>query len=409
MGLFDRLFGPPAKDKFAALMADAIRAAGEPAGLRYDANEFRLTAESGPGNFLQLQNAYAEYCAAPSDGREAVVRRYVRIWFSYRKAVPDEFADVRPDLLPGVRARSTFELTPLRLRAQGDGETVWPYRVLAGHLGVGVVYDLPESMSQVQQERLDKWGITLDEALATAGDNLRRVSGGDFEQPAPGVWLSPWRDNYDASRLVLPDLLARYEVRGDLVAAVPNRDVLILTGSEDEAGLRFLFAQIEEHMEKPRPLSALPVRLDGQTWLPYRPDPDGELFQRFRLLHLKSLGQDYADQAEALKALHEKTVEDVFVASFSGVQRGGAVLSYCVWSEGVESLLPRTDEVFFVRPTEGGEGKVAARGNWDRVMQVVGDLARPCGLYPERYRVRDFPTPAQLAEINDPDAGAPGS
>jgi hypothetical protein len=42
MGVFDRFFGPPDKDKFARLISDAIRKAGETADLRHDAEDFSL-------------------------------------------------------------------------------------------------------------------------------------------------------------------------------------------------------------------------------------------------------------------------------------------------------------------------------------------------------------------------------
>ena len=135
MGKSDRKPRPLSKQKFAKLMADAIRAAGETAKVRYDADDFRLAIDGERTNILHLDNAYAEYCAAADDGRETILRRYVRIWFSYRKEVPDAYDDVRPDLLPGVRCRSTYEQTLLRLRTEGKREAVWPYRVLAGHLG----------------------------------------------------------------------------------------------------------------------------------------------------------------------------------------------------------------------------------------------------------------------------------
>src|SRR5262249_25622279 len=159
---------------------------------------------------------------------------------------------------------------------------------------------LPESMMQIQQDTLDKWGISLDEALTVACDNLRGLSGRAFDSPSPGVWLSPWKDNYDAARLALPGLLRGCQVRGDLAAAVPSRDVLVLTGSEDEAGLRFLADLVEEHMEQPRPLSGVPVRLDGETWLPYVPEQGSALHERFRLLDIKTAGRDYTEQAEVL-------------------------------------------------------------------------------------------------------------
>jgi hypothetical protein len=272
---------------------------------------------------------------------------------------------------------------------------------LAGGLGVGLIYDMPDSMHQILQDKLNEWGASFDEALEAACENLKWISGKDFERPLPGVWLSPWRDNYDASRLAITDRLRRYKVKGELVAAVPHRDVLVLTGSKDEAGLGFLLSLVEERMQQPRPLSASPVQLDGEAWLPFRPDPDSPLYERFRLLHIKSLAKDYAEQAEALKALHRKTGQDVFVATYTAVKKkDGKASSYCVWSAGVDTLLPRADEVLFHKRDATGEGKIAARGAWDKVMEVAGSLCEPCKLYPERWRVRSFPTTEQLAAIN---------
>ena len=63
------------------------------------------------------------------------------------------------------------------------------------------------------------------------------------------------------------------------------------------------------------------------------------------------------EQKEVLEEIYEETGEDIFVASYSAVQdsKSGIVRTYCVWSEGVEALLPRTDEVFFVRGVENEE------------------------------------------------------
>jgi len=399
VGLLSRLFGGSDKDRFARELASAIRRAGEKTAVRYESGEFRLRGGAQGGHIMNLHNAYAEYQAAPAGQRAAVVQRFARNWFNAQKEVPADFADVRPDLLPVVRSRSEFEMTILALRTNGAAEVDWPYRVVAGHLGLGVAYDLPDSMTFVQQHQLKEWRVTFDEALEVAYDNLLARTDRDFEQPVPGVWLSPFHDNYDASRLALCDVLQQYEVRGDLVAAVPNRDVLVLTGSEDESGLRFLADLVEEQMEKPRPLSGFPVRLDGQTWLPFLPDPNSPLYGRFRLMQVRSIGSDYADQAGGLNRLHEKSGEDIFVASYKAVQRDGKIMSYCVWSEGADALLPRTDEVYFFQPRGDNDGEVVAVVPWDQMTAVVGNLLEDGRLYPARYRVRRFPNAEQLAEL----------
>jgi hypothetical protein len=95
-----------------------------------------------------------------------------------------------------------------------------------------------------------------------------------------------------------------------------------------------------------------------------------------------------------LDAAHQRQGIDIFVASFSAVQKkDGAVVSYCVWGHGVDSLLPVTDKVAFMQ--HGWERPVAL-GDWARAMEVVGELMEQTADYPRRYRVREFPGRAAL-------------
>jgi hypothetical protein len=389
------------KREFAELVRDAIVRAGETAALRYDADEFRLLAGDDNKNILNLGNAYAEYRAAAADVRGRVVRRFARCWFATRRGVPDQYEDVTPDLLPGVRNRAYFEMIRLRLQAEGQKPPEWPYRVLAGRLGVGVVYDLRESMLQVQQHHLTSWGVGFDEALRAAVDNLGEISRDEWYDLAPGVWASPWHDNYDASRLLLTGLVRGLDVAGDPVAMAPNRDALLVAGADDADGLARLAALAEAAQQHPRPVSGAALRLDGETWLPFLPDPAHPEYPRFKRLWLQTLAGDYGEQKELLNAWHTREGRDVWVASFSGRPDAatGALVSYAVWSEGVETLLPRTDEVVFFRAKGTGDGEVLARADWGRVERVAGRLLTAQGLYPERYRVNEFPTAEELAAL----------
>jgi hypothetical protein len=74
--------------------------------------------------------------------------------------------------------------------------------------------------------------------------------------------------------------------------------------------------------------------------------------------------------------------------------------------KGVDSLLPRTDVIFFMDPALGTEAPPVAIARWEDVEKVVGELLVPAeGLYPERYRVRGFPSEEQLARWRDTDPG----
>jgi hypothetical protein len=80
------------------------------------------------------------------------------------------------------------------------------------------------------------------------------------------------------------------------------------------------------------------------------------------------------------------------------------VSSYSVWSEGVDTLLPETDDLILLRPDATADKiDVVAAGSFERVREVTGDLMKPQGTYPERYRVLQFPTQQQIAEIGKRD------
>src|SRR5262245_4714567 len=74
----------PTKEAFAQIMLAAIRK-HDAAPLHYDPEEFRLVEEGEPKYFLNLSNAYREYCDAssPSDA-ENTVERYCSVWRARR-------------------------------------------------------------------------------------------------------------------------------------------------------------------------------------------------------------------------------------------------------------------------------------------------------------------------------------
>jgi hypothetical protein len=213
-------------------------------------------------------------------------------------------------------------------------------------------------------------------------------------------------DNYDASRLVMLDLVRKMPVRGDYIAMVPNRDTLAITGSEDAAGLEVLCKIAEESFDKPRPISTVALRLVGDEWESWLPEPDSSAFAKLHELKLRTVGMEYNDQKELLDQIHQQSGEDLFVASFSAVQHKdtGRISSYSVWSEGVETLLPETDDIVLLRADQAADKvQVAAAGKFERVRQIAGDLMQPQGTYPERYRVVEFPSVQQLAAIGKGD------
>lgn len=402
MRLTDREPKPPSKDAFANLVMEGVRRAGETRELVYDEEQFRVHPAGEAWPLMNLSNLYAEFRAADGPVREKVLKVAVRNWFADRRELPEMFEDVHPDLLPSVRSRSYSEFTRLQLAIAGSEDAAWPRHVVGEHLAVSLVYDLPDSMRHIQQRDLDDWGVTYYEALEAARDNLAQLPAQVLANPEQGVYISASGDNYDASRLILLDLIRRFDVQGDPVAMVPNRDTLLVTGAENQAGLAAIIAIAEKTLEQPRPISGFAFRLVEDEWTCWLPPANHVHFGHLHKLHLQSLGQEYAEQKSLLDELHEKQNKDVFVASYNVIQErtSGQLSSYSLWTEGVDTLLPRTERVIFLQP-DGSEqgGKIAAYADWDRVCDAVGDLLEPTDEYPQRYRARDFPTAAVLQSL----------
>jgi hypothetical protein len=249
-------------------------------------------------------------------------------------------------------------------------------------------------MRSISQDNLDDWGVTFYEAMEAARHNLTQLEHAFIgPKQGEGVYLSTTRDGYDSSRLILLDLIRRLRVAGDFVAMVPNPDTLIVTGSEDMDGLKGMLGLATNALQQPRPISGIAVQLDGDDWVPWLPDPAHPLFGEFRGLQLQSIGRDYAEQKEMLDGTTDK---DTFVASFSILQHPetGHFMTYCVWPKDVLVLLPRTDLIAFMQ-----EGKAPLMATWDRVIEVMSDSMTPLDIYPQRFRVSEFPTEEQLAAM----------
>jgi hypothetical protein len=404
MGWLERLIPPAGRDKFAARMTRALRKAGETQPIEYDKGDFRLLIGDGKDAFqMFLVNAHRDYSAAPLRERGNVIRRYAQI----RSATPDDepdFATARKMLLPRVRERYYHESLKLLWRRQDSKGVDLAVRPLNEYLTIELVLDYPDAVKSVSAGDLRDWGVGFDEAMAVARDNLWSLSNDNFLPLGPGTYVSPWRDTHDCSRLYLHDLVWQLEVKGAHVAFVPNREVLIVTGSDDAEGLSRAGALAEEALNQTRAMTGIAFRLDGANWAPFLPSADSPAYGPLKRLAMRSILMDYTEQAEALNALADKEGEDVFVAGHRVVERDdGSWFSWAVWVESVDNaLMPEADFISFggAAQKDGSPGKSYGWADWATVRRVCGELMEPTDLYPPRYRVRRFPTAEQLAQLN---------
>ena len=358
------------KDEFAQLVMARLRETGMTGEISYDPEEFEVSVEGKITSVLFLGNAYREYCSCSNKHRPNSLQRFVRGWLDAHKPVPDEYADIQPDILPAVRSRSFFESARLRMLIGGDDDTFLQYQTIGDDLGVGLVYDMPDSMRPISNHDIEAWSVTFYNALESARDNLRqlqpRIIG---PQEGEGVYVFTTNDSYDSSRLIILDLIRQFQVKGDYVAMAPGREMLIVAGSEDPLGLKAMVELTKKAFEQPRMVSGVALRLVRDEWVSWMPEAAHPLYDDFRGLRIQSYGHDYAEQKELLDELHEKTGEDVFVASYSVMQHKdtGHRTSYLHVGERARfASAPHGANPTWERGSRAGHGPVgeSRRGCW---------------------------------------------
>ncbi len=161
-------------------------------------------------------------------------------------------------------------------------------------------------------------------------------------------------------------------------------------------------ARAQQASEEPRPISMLAFRLEADEWSPWTPPARHTAYPALAMLRVQSIGQEYAEQKSLLEAQRDRGDDEPFIASLSAMQNttSGEIRSYSVWTEGVDTLLPKTDLVHLVRLGQGAdEGKLLASCEWEQLVAVCGPLLVAQDIYPPRFRAREFPSTAQLKAL----------
>jgi len=399
MGFFKKLLGRPDKHDFAQIMIKTLRGGGEKRSIQYDPADFCLLV--GENSRVHLGNLYGDYLRETRAKRKEFLARCATLSqeTEYDK-IP--FAEAKKMLLPRVRERYYHEHIRLMALAQGGQAEFKPFptKVLAEHLTVEMVMDLPDKVGVLSAKSLSDWGLTLDEALAIGRENLWKLSTKSFDQLGPGLYGSHQDDTHDASRMYLHDLVWQHEVKGRHVVMVPNRNLLLVSGSEDEEGLKQMAEFSQEVMVQPRAQTAYAFELHDSTWRPFLPPEGSPVRGTFVNLRIKTRYRDYAEQKAMLDKIFEKQGKDLFVGDPILIERkaDGSLFTVTSWAQGVEGLLAEADYVAFGKR---GAGKHLSAGyaKWDRVIGVAGPLLHPTPDYPPRYHVDQFPSDEQLGAM----------
>lgn len=340
-----------------------------------------------------LENIYQETREHSAEQREARVRSYVADFGVRTEALDWEAA--RPLLLPVLRAPM------LGLGLSSTPDTAQVARAVLPLLRELVVVDLPTTMAYVTQAHASNWGVSHEELFAIAHANLAGGIQVEVSEYDAGLWHVEAGGDYESSFLLHPGFLSGLagHVQGRLVAIVPERGQLYFGGDVDPALVVRLCDMAErEYAASQRSISLAPYTLnaDGAV-VPYVRPGDDAAAQRVAEAHVKLAGTEYSRQKAALEQEHQRSGEDVFVASFSGLEKGGRLVSFTTWALGVDSLLPETDYVAF--PAIDARGPLFLA--WADALRLAPEQLRPVpGMVPVRFRTGNAVPPEVRARLH---------
>ncbi len=392
--MLEKLLGKPTVDQFAKAMMATLKEKGIAEDIRYlaDVGEVRMLKQGeAKETVIHLDKLFRDYIQAQRPERKAMVERIAR---GLSETSEDEdFDSIKTTIYPRLRSRSYIELNKLRLPDFNP-----TFQEVTEHLVFTICIDREQSILEIMQPVEQHWDTSEHVAFANAMDNLRRDRQDAFEDIAPGVYRSAWQDNHDASRIALPELFYRLPLKGHPVVTVPNRDTLLVSGSEDTEGLVHLGEFTLKAVDHHRRVDGSALCLTDTTWHDYLPDRDHPAFATFVAARRMSMGLDYNEQQEILDGIHQDCGEGAFVASFSLLDNDEGEHSFCVWTQGVDTWLPITDLVALNTDDENEDIQFVS---WHTVQQTMGDAMRPLEMYPARYAVNTFPSQTQMTQMHE--------
>ena len=169
-----------------------------------------------------------------------------------------------PDVVGGLdwetaKPRLRPQLTPVEVL---EGLKI-PHDPLGDGLMVAFVTDAPKNYRYVSDEDLARWGVSVEEVRRLAVANLEAatvdmpVAGVEGENQLLAVEIG---DGYDATRLLLPGFrrFAISKLGEPFLAAVPNRDVLVMWSEKSSADFQ---ASVRRSVQESFFSEAYPVSL----------------------------------------------------------------------------------------------------------------------------------------------------
>lgn len=299
-------------------------------------------------------------------------------------------------LRPRLRTEAWLDRRDLAARSRGRRADSCHRRIAPG-LFLTVVIDDETTLTSVDGRMLHRWNVTFERVARQALDNLAALSAEPYLAVGPGLWLAPWEDGHAAARLLCPPPRAT-----DLVAAIPDHDVLLLADARVPNALDAL-AYALEGLERTGPLTEQLFRLrqldDGMVVTPYDVPADHPAASTLRDRRIEETVSHYGAQRWPLQQV---VGEDLYVASANTLRDDdGRLTSFALWTERVDTLLPEVDRVHLLETGPDGDAHRLWATDFESLSSLPEAIVR-VGCPLTRWRTGRFPDARELRRVATP-------
>ena len=232
-------------EQFASYVEQRLSIYDEIEVLDREGFELRLRA-SGADVAADLGTFYAAYQRDPGQ-LDVVFETFVRTVLGIQ---PDRSASTYSDL--SERIYPMIKPLAMLLEVRERRLPMLAYREFLGDLMIAYVIDEDRSVAYLNEEHLDRWGVSVQDVHAQAIANLRRRTDANVKYTTVGageqrLFIYNSGDGYDAARLLLSDVLSGWarDLPGQLVIGIPNRDFMIAFSDANPEILRAVAAQVQ--------------------------------------------------------------------------------------------------------------------------------------------------------------------
>lgn len=208
--------------------------------------ELKVTSADGRDSTSFLDNAYDTYKQDPK-AKGDVIQRYIAAGLEAFETVRDIVDRTR--IVPVIKDRPWLDETRQALLGRGAEEVPeHVYEDFSRDLIVLYAEDTPNTIRYLEPGDLELAKIERSELKTLATENLKRLLPPIARHGTNGVYMIAAGGVYESSLLVLDSIWSggEMEVDGDVVVAVPTRDLLLVTGSRNQPGIAKLRQWVEE-------------------------------------------------------------------------------------------------------------------------------------------------------------------